>query len=83
MLFVIGNSFDLSIFQEILLHGSGEINIEYYMRRKLVSKPFPGVFKLLQKRLEDTIRTTTPNNWDIAKVLYVMFQNQFVYNNSF
>ena len=40
-------------FKEILLHGSGEINIEYYMRRKLVSKPFPGVFKLLQKRLED------------------------------
>ena len=40
-------------FKEVLLHGSGEINIEYYMRRKLVSKPFPGVFKLLQKRLED------------------------------
>ena len=40
-------------FKEIILHGSGEINIEYYMRRKLVSKPFPGVFKLLQKRLED------------------------------
>ena len=43
-------------FKEILLHGSGEINIEYYMRRKLVSKPFPGVFKLLQKRLEDNER---------------------------
>ena len=40
-------------FKEILLHGSGEIDIEYYMRRRLVSKPFPGVFKLLQKRLED------------------------------
>ena len=40
-------------FKEILLHGSGEINIEYYMRRKLISKPFPGVFNLLQKRLED------------------------------
>jgi len=40
-------------FKEILLHGSYEVNIEYYMRRKLVSKPFPGVFKLLQKRLED------------------------------
>jgi P4 family phage/plasmid primase-like protien len=34
----------------------------------------------VQKRLEDTLRSTVPNNWDIANVLYEMFQNQFVYS---
>ena len=40
-------------FKKIILDGSGDVEIEYYMRRRLISKPFPGVFKLLQKRLED------------------------------
>ena len=35
------------------MDGSGDVEIEYYMRRRLISKPFPGVFKLLKKRLED------------------------------
>ena len=34
----------------------------------------------VQRKLEDTLRTTIPNNWDIAKVLYEMFQNQYVYS---
>ena len=34
----------------------------------------------VQKRLEDTLRSAVPNNWDIANVLYEMFQNQFVYS---
>ena len=46
-------------------------NFEKFMEIKRVD---------VQKRLEDTIRSTVPNNWDIANVLYEMFQNQFVYS---
>ena len=41
------------LFRNVLLHGSGKTNIEYFMRRKLISKPFDGVFSILNKRLED------------------------------
>jgi P4 family phage/plasmid primase-like protien len=34
----------------------------------------------VQKKLEDTIRSAVPNNWDIANVLYEMYQNQFVFS---
>ena len=54
-----------------LIYWAKQDNFEKFMEIKRVD---------VQKRLEDTIRTTTPNNWDIAKVLYEMFQNQFVYS---
>ncbi len=40
-------------FVDILLHGSDEVAIQYYMRRRLQSKPWPGIFPILEKRLED------------------------------
>lgn len=40
-------------FRNILLHGSGSKNIKYFLRRKPISKPFPGIFSILNKRLED------------------------------
>lgn len=54
-----------------LIYWAKQDNFEKFMEIKRVD---------VQKRLEDTIRTTTPNNWDIAKVLYEMYQNQFVYS---
>ena len=40
-------------FSEVLLHGSDEVEIKYYMRRRLQTKPFAGIFPILEKRLED------------------------------
>ena len=40
-------------FVDILLNGSGDEEIQYYMRRRLISKPFEGVFPLLNRRLEE------------------------------
>ena len=40
-------------FREVLLHGSGEVEIEYFMRRRLMRKPFEGVIPMLRRRLED------------------------------
>jgi excinuclease ABC subunit A len=38
--------------QREVFHGTGDEPIEYYMRRRLISKPFPGVFAMLMSRLE-------------------------------
>ena len=40
-------------FREILLHGSDEVSIHYYMRRRLQTRPWPGVFPILEKRLNE------------------------------
>ena len=40
-------------FLKVLLHGSGDRNIRYYMRRRLQTKPFMGVFPILEKRLAE------------------------------
>ena len=40
-------------FRDILLQGSGSVEIEYYMRRRLQSRPFEGVIPMLMRRLED------------------------------
>ena len=40
-------------FRKILLEGSGNQPIEYYMRRRLISKPFEGVYPMLQRRVEE------------------------------
>ena len=40
-------------FKDVLLNGSKNTEIHYYMRRRLVSKPFDGVLNLLNKRLDD------------------------------
>ena len=40
-------------FKDVLLYGSKNVEIHYYMRRRLVSKPFDGVLNLLNKRLDD------------------------------
>jgi excinuclease ABC subunit A len=40
-------------FRQVLLYGSGVVEIEYYMRRRLMRKPFEGVIPMLQRRLED------------------------------
>ena len=39
--------------QEEVFHGTGEEDIEYYMRRRLISKPFRGVFPMLMERVEN------------------------------
>ena len=39
--------------QQQIFHGTGDEPIEYYMRRRLISKPFPGVFAMLQERVEN------------------------------
>jgi len=41
-------------FVGILFNGTDEECIHYYMRRRLISKPFPGLFKLLYRRLEES-----------------------------
>ncbi|WP_372807617.1 excinuclease ABC subunit UvrA [Pontiella sp.] len=38
--------------QRELFHGSGDEDIEYYMRRRLIKKPFKGVFPMLMERVE-------------------------------
>lgn len=40
-------------FREVLLRGSGSVEIEYYMRRRLQRRPFEGVIPMLLRRLED------------------------------
>jgi excinuclease ABC subunit A len=39
--------------QQQIFHGTGDEDIHYYMRRKLISKPFKGVFAMLNERLEN------------------------------
>jgi len=38
--------------QQQVFYGTGNDSIEYYMRRRLISKPFPGVFAMLTERVE-------------------------------
>jgi len=38
--------------QEQVFHGTGDVPIDYYMRRRLISKPFRGVFTMLMERVE-------------------------------
>jgi excinuclease ABC subunit A len=38
--------------QQEIFYGTGEEEIHYYMRRKLISKPFRGVFNMLMERVE-------------------------------
>jgi excinuclease ABC subunit A len=40
-------------FVEILFHGSDDTEIQYYLRRRLISKPFEGVFPALNRRMEE------------------------------
>jgi len=40
-------------FVEVLFNGSDEVEIQYYMRRRLISKPFEGVFPTLNRRLAE------------------------------
>ncbi|MCF7818464.1 MAG: excinuclease ABC subunit UvrA, partial [Kiritimatiellales bacterium] len=40
-------------FVDVLFNGSGETEIKYYMRRRVISKPFEGVFPILNRRLEE------------------------------
>ncbi|HEY5621731.1 MAG TPA: excinuclease ABC subunit UvrA, partial [Pontiella sp.] len=39
--------------QRELFYGTGEKNVQYYMRRRLISKPFRGVFAMLMDRVEN------------------------------
>jgi len=36
-----------------VFYGTGDEDIQYYMRRRLISKPFKGVFPMLMERLEN------------------------------
>jgi len=38
--------------QQQIFHGTGDEPIHYYMRRRLMSKPFRGVFNMLMERVE-------------------------------
>ncbi len=38
--------------QQEIFYGTGEADIQYFMRRRLMSKPFPGVFAMLMERVE-------------------------------
>ena len=49
-------------FKDVLLNGSKDIDIHYYMRRRLISKPFDGVLNLLNKRLDDN-ETDGKSHW--------------------
>jgi len=40
-------------FLDVLFHGSDDTEIQYYMRRRLISKPFEGVFPALNRRMEE------------------------------
>ena len=40
-------------FVDVLFNGSGETEIKYHMRRRVISKPFEGVFPILNRRLEE------------------------------
>ena len=39
--------------QRCLFYGSGDEDIQYYMRRRLITKPFEGVFTMLMERVEE------------------------------
>ncbi|QBG47889.1 excinuclease ABC subunit UvrA [Verrucomicrobia bacterium S94] len=39
--------------QQQIFHGTGDEPIEYYMRRRLIRKPFRGVFDMLNERVEN------------------------------
>ncbi|MEN7974029.1 MAG: excinuclease ABC subunit UvrA, partial [Verrucomicrobiota bacterium] len=39
--------------QQEVFYGTGDEDIQYYMRRRLISKPFKGVFPMLMERLEN------------------------------
>ncbi|MEN8255938.1 MAG: excinuclease ABC subunit UvrA [Verrucomicrobiota bacterium] len=39
--------------QREVFYGTGDEDIQYYMRRRLISKPFKGVFPMLMERLEN------------------------------
>ncbi len=49
-------------FVDILFNGSGDEAIQYYMRRRLVSKPFEGVFPILNRRLSEN-ESETMSHW--------------------
>jgi len=49
-------------FVEVLFNGSGDEAIQYYMRRRLVSKPFEGVFPILNRRLVEN-ESETMSHW--------------------
>ena len=38
--------------QQEVFYGTGDEDIEYYMRRRLIKKPFKGVFPMLMERME-------------------------------
>ena len=40
-------------FRKVLLYGSGDREIKYYMRRRLQTRPFRGIIPLLMQRIED------------------------------
>ncbi len=40
-------------FVDVLFHGSDDTEIQYYMRRRPISKPFEGVFPALNRRMEE------------------------------
>jgi excinuclease ABC subunit A len=41
------------LIQQEVFYGTGDEEIQYYMRRRLISKPFKGVFQMLMERLEN------------------------------
>ncbi len=49
-------------FVDVLFNGSGEVEIQYYMRRRLISKPFEGVFPILNRRLAEN-ESETMSHW--------------------
>ncbi len=40
-------------FVDVLFNGSDTVELKYYMRRRLISKPFEGVFPTLTRRMEE------------------------------
>jgi len=49
-------------FVDVLFNGSGDEAIQYYMRRRLISKPFEGVFPILNRRLAEN-ESETMSHW--------------------
>jgi excinuclease ABC subunit A len=49
-------------FKDVLFNGSGDDEIRYYMRRRLISKPFEGVFPILNRRLAEN-ESETMSHW--------------------
>ncbi|HSR87971.1 MAG TPA: excinuclease ABC subunit UvrA [Pontiella sp.] len=48
--------------QRQIFYGTGEEPINYYMRRRLMTKPFKGVFKMLMERVE-TNESEAMSHW--------------------